>query len=150
MGESMTSLFRRGMISKPNADRIGKPKVLAQTSVQASRMADFDDKGGRKDQGGTRDAGERSVASTRHINQNQDMGSPDRASGKPSKGASVGAQRQPVHSREINDSRQQKPDFPREGSRARDSEARRTINKRSRGRIPAGGGLYGGGGRDTQ
>jgi hypothetical protein len=149
MGESMESLFRRGMISKGQSDRIGKPKILSETRVQNSRMTDFDDKGGMRDQGGIRDRGIKESGRD-HIDKRQDMGSPERASGKPSKGGSVGAQRQPVRRNEIDARGTQKPDFPKGGSKARGSEARRTVNSRSKARVPKSGGYYGGGGQDTQ
>lgn len=149
MGESHDSLFRRGLISPKQMDRIGKPKILAQTKVQNSKMADFDDKGGKRDQGGIRDRGVQESGRD-HINKRQDMGTPERASGKPSRGAGVeGGQSSPVRRREIDAGESQRPNFPSEG-RVRGSEASRPYNSRSKGRVPKQGGQYGGGGRDTQ
>jgi hypothetical protein len=88
-----------------------KPKILSETKVQASKMANFDDKSGRNDQGGTRDKGAK-VASVRHIDIRQDLGSPARASGRPSKGGFVPDQMQ-VHSDEIDDADNQTPAFPK-------------------------------------
>lgn len=148
MGESATSLFRRGMISPKAA--YAKPGILKQTKPGVPlEMADFMDKGGRNDQGGVRDAGDRSVASTRHIDTRQDKGSPARASGKPSKGGSAGAEVQPTRRRAIDEASLQRPAFPG-GGKVRASEARRTVNKRSKGGVERSGGYYGGGGQDTQ
>src|SRR5258708_19515329 len=97
MAESMESLFRRGMISpkalgKLAAKSSSKPKILNETRVQNSRMADFDGKS--KDEGTNRDRGERSVAGSRHIDTKQDLGTRARASGRPTRGGFVNDQMQ--------------------------------------------------------
>jgi len=138
------SLFRQGLISGEQwgkLSRQGKKK-------EPARMADFDDKGGTRDQGGTKDRGH-AIGARKHIDVNQEMGSPARASGKPSKGGSVhGAQKQPVKRGELDAAPSQKPDFPG-GSRMKAGNAKRKLSRQT-GRIPAQGGQYGGGGRDTQ
>jgi hypothetical protein len=113
MAESMQSLFRRGLISPTAMAKVGKrkPKILNETKGQASKMASFDDKSGARDQGGARDKGAK-VASVRHIDIRQDLGSPARASGRPSKGGFVPDQMQ-VHSDEIDDADNQQPAFPK-------------------------------------
>ena len=117
MAESVESLFRRGLISSKAMEKFGKrgneakPKILKETKVQASRMANFDDKSGAGDQGGARDRGAK-VASARHIDIRQDLGSPARASGRPSKGGFVPDQMQ-VYSDEIDDADNQQPAFPK-------------------------------------
>ena len=93
MAERMDSLFRRGLISPKAMEKLGKrrsakPKGFSATGVQPAGMADFDDKRGVRDQGGVRDRGAR-VAGSRHIDRTQDLGSPARASGRPSKGGFV-------------------------------------------------------------
>src|SRR5260370_38450297 len=99
MAESVESLFRRGLISSKAMEKFGKrgneakPKIPNETKVQASKLANFNDKSGRDDQGGARDKGAK-VASVRHIDICQDLGSPARASGRPTKGGVVADQRQ--------------------------------------------------------
>jgi hypothetical protein len=115
MAESMDSLFRRGLISPKAMEKLGKrrsakPKSLSATRVQPAGMADFDDRRGVRDQGGVRDSGAR-VAGSRHIDSAQDLGSPARASGRPSKGGFVRDQMQ-AHSDEIDDPDNQTPAFP--------------------------------------
>jgi hypothetical protein len=117
MAESIESLFRRGLISSKAMEKFGKrgneakPKILSETKVQASKMANFADKRGRNDQGGVRDKGAK-VASAHHIDVRQDLGSPARASGRPSKGGFVPDQMQ-VQSDEIDDADNQQPAFPK-------------------------------------
>jgi len=127
MGESMTSLYRRGAISgkqmrkmgghrEPDADDRGgrsdgdadnrgsggKPAILRRTTSQRGRMADFDDKGGKRDQGGVRDRGEVPGNEINHST-NQRMGP------MPSKGARVNKGGQPTV-RAIDEA--QTPKFP--------------------------------------
>jgi hypothetical protein len=113
MGESMQSLFRRGLISPTAMAKLGKrkPKILSETRVQNAKMANFDDKAGARDQGGVRDKGAK-VASARHVDIRQDLGSPARASGRPSRGGFVPDQMQ-VHGDEIDDAVNQQPAFPK-------------------------------------
>jgi hypothetical protein len=128
MAESMESLFRRGMISpkalgKLAAKSSSKPKVLNQTRVQNSRMADFDGKS--KDEGTNRDRGARSVAGNRHIDTKQDLGTPARASGRPSRGGFVKDQMQ-VNTDEIDDVDNQRPAFPR-GAKVKAANGARQV-----------------------
>jgi hypothetical protein len=95
----MDSLFRRGLISPKAMEKLGKrrgAKPKGATSV--------------RDQGGVRDRGAR-VAGSRHIDRAQDLGSPARASGRPSNGGFVKDQMQ-AHSDEIDDPDNQTPAFP--------------------------------------
>ena len=129
MAESMESLFRRGLISRKAMEKLGtrrgvKPRVLNATRVQPARMASFDDKSGARDQGGVRDKGAR-VASAGHIDRAQDLGSPARASGRPSRGGFVRDQMQ-VHRDEIDDPYNQTPGFPN-GARVRAANGVRQV-----------------------
>src|SRR3984893_4574981 len=86
MSESMNSLYRRGAISSKQMGRMAKPAILNKTTVQASKMAHFNSKKGKRDQGGIKDRGE---VPTNEINHptNQKTGSPGWAGGLPPKGA---------------------------------------------------------------
>jgi hypothetical protein len=144
MGETGDSLFRRGMISSTQAGKLG---ILKQTTAQPSKMAAFDDKAGRRDQGGRSDKGHR-LARTDHIDKKQDMGTPARASGKPSKGGGAGMQSQPVRAAEIDAGDTQQPKFPPGGKVKK--RGKLGTPPRARGPIAAQGGQYGGGGKGTQ
>lgn len=132
-----------GLISNRQASRKGLS--LKGTRVQASKMADFDDQGGDEGVGDDRGV---SAAGNRSIDRNQDMGSPARASGKPSKGGSVNAASQPVKRGQIDDGAAQLPAFPA-GSSAKKGRPGWGTPK-SKGKIAPQGGQYGGGGRSTQ
>jgi hypothetical protein len=126
MAESMESLFRRGMISPKALGKLAaksKPKILNQTRVQNSRMADFDDNS--KDEGANRDRGARSVAGSRHIDTKQDLGTPARASGRPSRGGFVRDQMQ-VNTDEIDDANNQRPAFPK-GAKVKAANGARQV-----------------------
>src|SRR5258708_34524724 len=89
MAERMECIFRRGMISPKGLGKLAakssrKPKIMNETRVQNSRMADFDGKS--KDEGANRDRGPRSVAGSRHIDTKLDLGTPAGAGGRPSRG----------------------------------------------------------------
>jgi hypothetical protein len=142
MAESMQSLFRRGLISPTAMAKVGKrkPKILNETKGQASKMANFDDKSGARDQGGAPDKGAK-VASVRHIDIRQDLGSPARASGRPSKGGFVPDQMQ-VHSDEIDDADNQQPAFPKAAKVKAANGARQVGVKGPRGK--SSGPAYGG------
>lgn len=139
MGESVDSLFRRGAISEKQMRRMGGAAPGPKgTRAQPSKMANFDDKGGRRDQGGGKDRGAVGRAA---IDERQDMGSPERASGKMSKGASVNASGQP-RAHEIDAPENQRPEFP-SGGRVAAKNGRRQVGVKG----PAGkssGPLYGG------
>jgi hypothetical protein len=106
MAESVDSLFRRGMISSKQGAKLG---VLKGTRAQNSKMANFDDKGGKRDQGGPRDSGDKNADSA-HLNRNQRIGSA--IAGGPSKGGGQKQARSP-HARELDEADVQKPDFPK-------------------------------------
>ena len=147
MGETADSLFRRGAISPKQAAKLG---VLKKTKVERAPEEDFDGKQGLRDQGGGKEHGHK-VARSRHIDIKQEMGTPERASGKPSKGGSVNASGQPGAD-EIDRGSSGKGGkntkvWPSEGN---ETSAKQPMNKRSKGKIPKQGPLYGGGGRDTQ
>jgi hypothetical protein len=132
MGESVSSLMRRGAISARAA--AGKPAILRQTRVNRPKEEPFDGKQGRRDQGGADwknawDKGDLSVAGTGHIDTRQNMGSPAKASGKPSKGGSAGPQKQPIKKAQIDSPDTQKPDWPKGGSKAK--KAKWSTNKRA-------------------
>lgn len=139
MAESVESLFRRGMISPRAGKRAGVLKAVNGTKHERSKMADFEEKSGMRDQGGVRDRGD-GLAGTDHINRkaNTRAGSP--IASKPSKGGQAGAEAQPGTD-EINEGRNQRPDFPREGSRPK-KQAMGTP-KRSRGGVTQSGPQYG-------
>jgi hypothetical protein len=143
MAESMESLFRRGLISQKAMKKLGsrtrRPKILDETRVQNSRMANFDSKA--KDEGGVRDRGDTSVAGSRGIDTRQDLGSPQRASGRPSADGFVKDQ-MPVLTDEINDANNQRPAFPR-GDKVKASEAKRKLGVVSKA-IPSAPSQYGG------
>jgi len=95
MSESMNSLYRRGAISSKQMGRMAKPAILNKTTVQASKMAHFNSKKGKRDQGGIKDRGE---VPTNEINHptNQKTGSPGLAGGLPSKGAHRAGAQPPI------------------------------------------------------
>jgi hypothetical protein len=74
---------------------------------------DFEGKEGLEDQGRSRDTGP-VVAGDEHIDKVQGMGTPARASGKPTRGGSAGPQKQPTRKRHIDDPALTQPEF-REG-----------------------------------
>lgn len=103
-----------GMISSKAAAK--RPAILGKTRVNRPNEEDFDGKQGLGDQGGADwnkplDGGDRSVASTKHINTKQTMGTPAKAGGAPSKGGSAGAQKQPIKRNQIDDGAQ-RPKYP--------------------------------------
>ena len=74
---------------------------------------EFMGKEGLKDQGRSKDPGP-TLAGGEHINRVQGMGSPARASGKPTRGGSTGPQKQPTRAGHINAANLTEPEF-REG-----------------------------------
>ncbi len=116
------AMMHQGLIS---AKAGAKLKKLQGTKVQNSKMAAFDDKAGKRDQGGNRDRGDSSIAGSHHIDTKQDMGSPARASGPPSKGGRVNHTGQPgVDAIDEN----QAPTFPKQGS-GKGRAGSRTVGK---------------------
>lgn len=89
-GESADSLFRRGMISEKQY----KLKALAGTKAQPSKMAKFDDKGGRRDQGAGRERGIPEMGS-RHINNARTQREGSAIASRPTRGGRVNAGGQP-------------------------------------------------------
>jgi hypothetical protein len=75
----------------------------------------FENKAGRRDQGGTRDRGDTAVAGNAHINNRRagDMGTPARASGRPSKGGGVRNKGGIPRTDQINQASEQRPTFPK-------------------------------------
>lgn len=154
MNKPVDHMFRAGQISGKAMKRLSAQHGGVAPSKGAKthgRMADFDGKGTR-DQGGVRNPG---IINKNEINESrfQSTGREAHAGGLPSRGGRVhGAQINPVTSNGINMPMRQKPDWPREGSRAagqnREGAPRRMSAQT--GRIPPQGGQYGGGGQDTQ
>ena len=130
MGESMESLYRRGMISSKQMGRMGKPAILSKTTTNPRKETDFNSKSGRRDQGGIRDRGD-AAATGDTIDKNQTMGTPADAGGKPSKGGSVPSKGARPKVAEIDQAEYQKPDWPA-GSKVK-------ANKRQVGRVGLGG-----------
>lgn len=130
-----------GSISSKAAKKY--PGILDQTKHQAAKMADFDEKDGVRDQGGIKDKGH-AAAATDHIQKNQRASSA--IASKPSKGGSVNKGGQ-FGRGQIDDGEYQAPAFPA-GSKAK--KGKKGTPSRLKGKIPAQGGQYGGGGRDTQ
>src|ERR1700688_2129571 len=100
-------LHRRGLISN---EKWAKLSQQSGTKSQKSKMANFDDRGGLRDQGGIRDRGVKELGRD-SINAKTDIGTPERASGAPSKGGRVNAYGQPGRG-EIDDGKMQRPAFP--------------------------------------
>jgi len=112
MAETAESLYRRGAISSKQASKLG---ILKKTKVERPNEEAFDGKQGRRDQGGHKDRGHK-IATTKHIDgPDQGMGM-----GAPSKGGAAGKSGQ-VRANEINDSQNQRPEFPRAGGSTRPS-----------------------------
>ena len=142
MASLADTLMRAGQISGSQWERL----KLQKGPAQKTQMANFDDKAGVRDQGGIRDRGH-SDAGRSHIDKNQKMAGGG-ISGKPSKGGAVGAYGQPGRA-EIDDGKNQKPDFPA-GAKAKASNAKKRLSNQPgvvRGKM---GGQYGGGGQGTQ
>jgi hypothetical protein len=113
MGDSMKALMRSGAISGKQASKHDLPKVLRATKVERDNEEPFHGKQGLKDQGGHRDKGHKNFK-VAHIDGDDltDIGSPERASGAPSKGGRVNAYGNPGVDA-IADRKMQKPDFPK-------------------------------------
>jgi hypothetical protein len=114
MSESMSSLFRRGMISEKQMGRMAKPAILRQTkSGVPTKMAAFDQKdvtdGGIK----SKDKGAKSVRKA--IDNDQSMGSPSDGGGKPSRGGQTVTRGALPKVDQIDQGDMQKPEWPRGG-----------------------------------
>jgi hypothetical protein len=146
MPDNAKTLFKTGAISKRAYN-----KVLGQTRNQPTKMANFEEK--TKDEAGGKNRGHSGVASARHIDQNQGRArgighGKAVADGRVTGGGGVKGGTQPKRA-EIDYGAFQKPDFPA-GAKVKKGNRRVGAPKAARGRIPAQGGQYGGGGRDTQ
>lgn len=129
MGESMESLYRRGMISGKQMGRMSKPAILNETKPGVpTKMAAFDGKG-TKDQGQAHGRGIPEM-SIDEINERsvQDKGGSFGMGGRrgpPSKGGRAGPERQ-FKSKQIDDAKMQKPKFPA-GATVSGKEAGRKV-----------------------
>lgn len=113
MGESMASLHRRGMISPKVMAKMAKPAILNQTkSGVPTKMAAFDSKADSK--GGIRDKGAKSVRKA--IDNDQSMGSPGDAGGKPSRGGQTVTRGALPKVGQIDQGDMQQPKFPAGGN----------------------------------
>lgn len=134
MAESADSLFRRGMISEKQAGRLG---VFRDQKDQPTKMAAFDEKGGKRDQGGVKDRGDK-VAAKGHINDKRTTRAGSPIAGKPSKSGQAGREDQ-FDVDEIDDGENQKPDFPTQRGKGRKGSP-----PRQRGKVQPSGPAYGG------
>lgn len=109
MSESMSSLFRRGMISSKTMGRMAKPAILRQTREGVpAKMAAFDEKA--SNQGGVKHPGAKKVRKA--IDNEQSMGSLGDAGGKPSRGAQTVTRGALPKVRQIDQGDMQQPKFP--------------------------------------
>ena len=131
MASTASSLQNRGLIS---GKQMAKLKVLRGTRPQKSKMAAFNSS--TKDEGNTRGQGQYSAG---QINSGATQ---DRS--KMSTGSKAGAESQPIKTNQINTNGKKSV----YGSNV--SASHKGSNTRSKGPIAAQGGLYGGGGRNTQ
>lgn len=137
-------MFRSGQISGTQWAKLNAQKGRAQQS----KMAKFDDKN-KDGEGGVQEGPGASPPATHtgHLNSKRDQRANSAIASQPSRGGFVqnGRGGQP-RINEINERSQQKPDFP-VGAKTKASNAKGSLRK---GRIPARGGQYGGGGQQTQ
>lgn len=164
MPDNAAQLFKTGAISLGAYN-----KVARKTRHQKSKMANFDSK--EKDEASPRKSGHTGVASSRHVNQNQRVAPAGaRGVGKPSRGGFVQGGTEP-HGEHIDYAAFQKPEFPDGPTKSATKDGGGVLKSRvpggggvtptgggkgygtpakAKARIPARGGQYGGGGRDTQ
>ena len=129
---------RLGSISAKAGARLNaKLAVLRGTRPQKSKMAAFNRR--EKDEGDTKRA---------EIPVNEINHPTNQAGGRPTKGGGVGKPESQVKSNQINDKSMTGKRWPAGGDVSSKNPA--TGNTRMKGRIPAQGGQYGGGGRSTQ
>ena len=131
-------LHRRGLISN---EKWAKLSQQSGTKSQKSKMANFDDRGGLRDQGGIRDRGVKELGRD-SINAKTDIGTPERASGAPSKGGRVNAYGQPGRG-EIDDGKMQRPAFPG-GSKVKAANAKKKLTAVPKDRSKSAPSQYGG------
>ena len=106
--EAHRDLHRRGLISNEKWARLS---AQSGTKSQKSRMAPAESREGLRDQGGIHDRGIKETG-RRQIDENKSIGTPERASGAPSKGGRVNAYGEPGRGA-IDDGRMQRPAFPK-------------------------------------
>jgi hypothetical protein len=135
MAESPDSLFRRGMIS---SKQMGKLAAQRGTRAEPSKMANFDDKGGRRDQGAGRDRGI-SETSVGHINNARQQREGSAIASKPTRGGRVNKGGQPGVDAINQD---QRPAFPAGGTPRKQSLG--TPARARGGRQRPSGPMYGG------
>jgi hypothetical protein len=141
---SAKSLHASGRISDKQMHKLS---ALRGTRSQPSKMARFEHK--EKDEGRLGNRGEPPANEINHPT-NQDRGRTSGFGGRrapPSKGGRSGPEGQ-LHVKHIDQAKHQKPKFPASGDLRASNP--KTGNTRMKGKIPAQGGLYGGGGRNTQ
>lgn len=140
MAASIDGLLRHGVVSAKAMNR-----QLEKTTSQPSRMADFDDRG--RDEGARQRPSGPEGYQSRQINNERMQRERSAIAGPPTtrKGAK---QRRGQPTREHID-REQGPKFP-SGSELHSSEIKRPMAPMSKRKPPPMGGLYGGGGRNTQ
>lgn len=166
MPDNASQLFKTGAISLGAYN-----KVARQTRHQKSKMADFNSR--QKDEASPYKKGDTSVASGKHIDQNQRIApkglSGRAAAGPPSKGGQARGGTQPK-AKQLDAAAFQKPAFPDGPTKSATKDGGGVLKSRipggggksptggtgpgtpskAKGRIPARGGQYGGGGRNTQ
>jgi hypothetical protein len=136
---SMNSLMASGSISAKSAAKF-KPTILKQTRSQKGKMAAFNRS--EKDEGSAHKSAE---VPTNEINHPTNQR--DRIGSKPSKGGQARGGTVPKRTQIDQAPMQGKKWIP--GSNVSASNPK-TGNTRMKGKIPAQGGQYGGGGRNTQ
>jgi hypothetical protein len=136
---SLTSLMASGSISSKAAAKF-KPAILKQTRSQKGKMAAFD--GRQRDEGSAHKKAEVPGNEINHPTNQR-----DRIGSTPSKGGQARGGTAPKRTQIDQGSMQGKKWIPGGGVSASNPK---TGNTRMKGKIPARGGQYGGGGRNTQ
>lgn len=135
---SAKSLHASGRISDKQMKKLA---VLRATRSEKSKMAPFDSP--KKDEGRLGNKGKSPVNEINSAT-HQDRGG---RYGTPTKHGRAGPEGQ-LHKGHIDEGRHQRPKFPAGGDVKASNP--KTGNTKMKGKIPAQGGLYGGGGRNTQ
>lgn len=146
MGETAESLYRRGAISPKQAGKLG---ILKKTKVERPEEEEFDGKQGKRDQGRPGDKGHKE-GSAGHIDVKKDIGSPEKASGAPSKGARVNSYGIPGADEIDRGTSGKGGKNSKEWPSEKNATASTPMNPRSKKKPAKMGGQYGGGGRETQ
>lgn len=131
-------LHRRGLISN---EKWAKLSAQSGTKSQKSRMAPAESREGLRDQGGIRDRGVKELGRD-SINAKTSIGTPERASGAPSKGGRVNAYGEPGRG-EIDDGSHQRPAFPG-GSKVKAANAKKKLTAVPKDRSKSAPSQYGG------